>query len=536
MPTDPANPQATPPPAPARWPKLLPILLGPALAALTYILLGAFVPASALPLTDQGRAAAAVMVWMATWWLTEAAPLAATALLPLVLLPALGIASLESAAASYAGRVIYLFLGGFLLALAMERWNLHRRIALVTVLLVGTSRARLVAGFMLATAILSMWMSNTATAIMLVPIGATVVHLVAERSGKDASRFGVCLMLGIAYAASIGGVATPIGTPPNTFLLQFLAAEPFRLQISFLDWMKVGLPVVAIFLPIVWFLLTRFLFPLEPGALEGGRDLIRAEIRKLGPLSRAEKIVMTVFFSAVLGWLLRGLLLPWKPTSESLQWLPVFFAKHFDDSSIAMLAALSLFVIPVNLRQREFVLDWKTAEKLPWGILLLFGGGLALAGAVEQSGLSAWIGSLTTGLRGIPTILIILIVAAAIIYLTEVTSNTATANIFFPILAGVAVAGLRIDPLLLLVPAAIGASCAFMMPVATPPNAIVFSSGFVTMKHMASAGFWLNMISVVIVTIAAYTVVVWGLGAQTEGVPEWAAPLSDTLAPAPATE
>ncbi len=499
--------------------RLATIAAGPALCAAVVMLLNAVAP----DLAPEARRTAGVMAWMALWWVTEAIPLPATSLLPLVLLPALEITTGREAANPYASRVIFLFLGGFLLALSMERWSLHKRIALVTISIVGSSPAMIVAGFMLATAVLSMWMSNTATAIMLVPIGTTVIALVNERFGDDSRsrNFGVCLMLGIAYAASIGGIATPIGTPPNTLLVAFLDSE-FGLRISFFRWMMFGLPIVAVFLPIAWLLLTRVLYPVGREAGSGGREMIRSELAKLGPTSRAEWTVMTVFVCAVLLWFGRGVLNSF--VGDDAPWAIRLLVDHLDDTSIAIGAALVLFLTPIDLGKRQFALDWDDAARVPWGILLLFGGGLSLAGAVSGSGLSAAIGNSLDGLQTLPILVIILLVVATIVYLTEVTSNTATANIFFPLLAPIAILSIEMNPLGLLAPAALAASCAFMMPVATPPNAIVFASGNVRMKHMLSAGFWMNIVSVLTLTLCAYTLMTWVLGMDLGTVPEWAQP------------
>jgi sodium-dependent dicarboxylate transporter 2/3/5 len=408
-------------------------------------------------------------------------------------------------------------MGGFLLALAMERWGLHRRIALLTITAVGTRPTTLIAGFMLATAMLSMWVSNTATAVMMLPIAASVIALVEERTEREQPAFALCTLLGIAYAASIGGVGTPIGTPPNTILLGFLRTR-FELDISFATWLGVGLPIVAVFLPLAWIVLTRFVYPVKLREIPGGRSLIREQLHKLGPMSRAEWSVLVVFIVTVSAWIFRSPLTTLLTDDAGVSPLD-----GVTDTVIAIAAGVALFVIPVSLRRGEFLLDWETARKLPWGVLLLFGGGLSLAAAVKSSGLDAFIGAQVAGLGGLPTVLLIAAVAAVVIFLTELTSNTATATIFVTLLAGVAI-GIGVDPLLLCVPAAIGASCAFMMPVATPPNAIIFASGKLTIPQMARAGLVLNILSVVIVTVAAYTVVVWVLGAQTSGLPAWAAP------------
>jgi len=467
------------------------------------------------------RATAAIGALMAALWMTEALPLPATSLLPIALFPIAGVATIKEASAPYANPLIYLFMGGFLIALAMEKWGLHKRIALRVILAVGTKPARLVGGFMLASAFLSMWISNTATTVMMLPIGLSVLRLVEEQERDDDGdrapgaiasdpNFSVCLLLGLAYAASIGGVATPIGTPPNVILLGFLQDE-FGLQISFSRWMFAALPISAAFLFITWLLLTRVVFPLKIKDIPGGRALIRKELAALGRMSRGEWIVLTIFVSAALTWMLRGAFVKqiWgdKP--------PVYMG-NLTDAGVAVIAGVLLFAIPVNVKRSVFVLDWETAKKLPWGVLLLFGGGLSLAAAVGSSGLDDWIGAQVAGASSLSGVFIIALVTTIVIFLTELTSNTATATTFLPILAGAAV-GLRVAPLTLLVPAAIAASFAFMMPVATPPNAIVFGSGHVRIGQMVKAGVILNIIGIAIITLAVYTSVAWALGSIAPG-------------------
>ncbi|MCB9843729.1 MAG: anion permease [Phycisphaeraceae bacterium] len=473
-------------------------------------------------------AAGAVMTLMACWWLTEALPLAATSLVPLVLFPALGVLSTRDAAAPYADRVIFLFMGGFMLAAAMQRCGLHTRIALRTVRIIGLSPARIVAGFMVATAILSMWVSNTATAMMMLPIATSIIAVFHERDEQLAKPLGTCLMLGIAYAATIGGVATPIGTPPNAFLMAHLAAT-FDKKISFLDWMGVGLPVTIVFLPITWLLLTRFLFPIGSAATADARRTIDDRLGALGPMKRAEWIVFAVFCCTVTLWVGRGLLedlvfseFSTKGDPDRTRFWAWLICHDIDDASIAIAAALALFIAPAA--PGRAVLEWKDARHIPWGVLLLFGGGLSLAKGAEVSGVSRLIGDQAHFLAGLPLPVTVVIIAAALIALSELTSNTATANIFYPILSAAAVVGLGVDPLLLLVPACLGVSLAFMMPVGTPPNAIAYSTGLVSMRQMIRAGFFLNLISIVLCSLATYTVAIWALGLQTSGLPDWASP------------
>ncbi|MBD3737281.1 MAG: DASS family sodium-coupled anion symporter [Pseudomonas balearica] len=423
---------------------------------------------------------------MAVWWSTEAVPIPATSLLPVLLIPLLGIDSLAKATAPYANPTIFLFLGGFLLGLAMQRWNLHKRIALATLLAVGNQPSRQIAGFMIATAFISMWVSNTATSIMMLPIGLSVIGLLTEGSAREQSeRFATALLLGIAYAASVGGIATLIGTPPNALLAAFLR-ENHDVHIGFGHWMLLGVPVTAGMLLFTWWWLTRGGFRLSGG---DSRSMLQQEMAALGPMSRQEKLVALIFTLAALAWIFQPLL------AEPLPGL--------NDTSIAIGAALLLFLIPANVKERTFLLDWQTANKLPWGVLLLFGGGLSLAGVIGASGLAEWIAQSLGGLDMLPLILMIGLVALVITFLTEITSNTATAAAFLPLLGALAVAQ-GLPPQMLAIPAAIAASCAFMMPVATPPNAIVFGTGEMRIQSMIKAGFALNLFGVFFVTLLCY--------------------------------
>lgn len=467
--------------------------LGLILGALVFIVMVAL-PAPA-GLSHEGWRTAAVAVLMAFWWMTEAFPIPATALLPLVLFPALGILNASDSAAPYANELIYLYMGGFFLAVAMERWNLHKRIALRIMSWVGTSPNRLILGFMLATAFLSMWISNTATTAMMLPIALAVGEMFRPQDNKDGVfDFGVALMLGVAYAASIGGVATLIGTPPNA-VLAGAAGEMLGRNIGFMEWMGVGLPVTGLMLPLAWLLLTRVLHP--PGDLQGNADaIIQAERDALGPPSRGEKLTGLVFGLTALAWILRaekeigGVVIPGIQT----------YMPFVRDSTIAMAAGVALFVLPADWKRGEFCLDWKTAKRIPWGILVLFGGGLALAAAMDRTGLAAWIGGVVSQMGHLPVWLVVAAVAALIVFLTELTSNVATTSMAMPIMAGTA-AGLGIEPMLLMTTAALAASMAFMLPVATPPNAIVFSSGYITIPQMSRAGFLLNLTAIVLITV-----------------------------------
>ncbi len=502
----------------ARW---VGLILGPILACVVYLI----APRESLDasgvvvagLTQPGRAVAAVGTLMAVLWVTEALPIAATALIPIALFPLLtgGTVSVQAAAAPYGDGLIFLFMGGFLLALTMQRWGLHKRIALQTILLVGTEPRMLVGGFMLAAAFLSMWVSNTATVVMMLPIATSVIGLVRRELDKseDPLRpregepfpFAICLLLGTAYASSIGGIGTLIGTPPNALLAAFIQ-KTYDKEISFVGWMVVGVPLVVVFLPITWFLLTRVVYPIRIRRIPGGRKLIAAERDKLGPMSRGERMVLVMFVLTATAWITRPLLA--KITlGYGLQPLA-----GLTDAGIAIGAAIIMFAMPVHPRRGEFLLTWKQAQQLPWGILILFGGGLSLASAVRATGVADFIGQSVGGLHELPTPVLVLIVTIAVVFLTELTSNTATTATLLPILAAVAT-GLGIAPELMLVPMAIGASCAFMMPVATPPNAIVFASGELTIPQMCKAGLWLNLIGIALIMTLTYTIVIRTLAA-----------------------
>ncbi|MDY3679541.1 MAG: DASS family sodium-coupled anion symporter [Actinomyces urogenitalis] len=496
QPTSPSEGQkAHPAPAGERRRRLLGVLGGALLGVIVYLAMPAdavdtvvavISPEAAEKVSEEGlRLVAAAAVVMGAWWMTEAIPLAATALLPLVLFPLVGVDSFKDTAAPYASGTIFLFMGGFMLALTMQRWNLHRRIALLTVLAVGTKPKMLVLGFMLATGFLSMWVSNTATAVMMLPIGTSILLLTGQADGKGKqSKLATALMLGIAYAASIGSLGTIIGTPPNTLLIAYLK-ETFDITIGFGQWMIMGVPLALTFLLICWWLLTSVLFKPEIKEIPGGKALIREELSKLGPWSGGEVLVGVIFVAAALSWSLLPTLLP---------------EAGITDEVIAMVVALALFILPAPGQRGVRLLDWKTAKDLPWDVLLLFGGGLALSAQFSKQGLSVWIGEIAKGLSVLPTVLIVVAVTALIIFLTELTSNTATAAAFLPIMGGVAV-GIGVDPLLFVVPVALAATCAFMLPVATPPNAIAFGSGYVSMGSMVKAGIWLNLIGIVLIVV-----------------------------------
>jgi sodium-dependent dicarboxylate transporter 2/3/5 len=458
-----------------------------------------------------GKVTAATGVWMAIWWMTEAIPVYATSLLPIALLPATGAASIKQACAPYGHELIFLFMGGFILALSMQRWKLHKRISFFVLRLVGTRPNNIVAGFMGITAVLSMWISNTATAVMMLPIGLSVIDLVLSKDNKSSvetnhtsendnkQNFSICLMLGIAYSASIGGIGTLIGTPPNLFMASYIKNN-LGIEISFVKWMGVGLPLVAVFIPIVWLLMTRVLYPVQNIPIKGGTAFAKSAYQKLGPMTRGEWIAFIVFIMAASLWIFRPLL-------AKIEWNGLRIFSGLTDTGIAIVAALALFVIPVDIKKQVFAMNWETAVKLPWGLLILFGGGLSLAASIKANGVGELIGNQVHGFSGMHSIFIVMSVSAIIVFLTELSSNTATTATLIPVLAAIA-SGMGFHPLHLIVPAAISASCAFMLPVATPPNAIVFGAGYVTIPQMCRAGLWLNIIGILLITGLTYAIAI----------------------------
>lgn len=446
------------------------------------------------------------LAWlMAAFWIAELLPLGITALLPIVLGPSLGIDEIGNITRSYAHPLIFLFLGGFTLGLAMERWRLHERIALLTLSRLGGTPAKELAGFMLATAFLSMWVSNTATAIMMLPIALSVVRMKNLTSAKEGNPYAVALLLGIAYAASIGGIGTLIGTPPNALLAAYLS-EQHQIQIGFAEWMLIGVPVAVVMLALAWFWLARGVAKgLSAGTKTGGdpkeqsgRSEFQKRLAKLGSLSAMERRVAMVFALTASAWIFQPLL------DDLLPQLGI------SDAGIAIACALLLHALPAGDGEGSRLMDWGTTKKLPWDVLLLFGGGLALAGLIQDSGLAKAIAEWLSVLDGLPILLVIGSVTLTVIFLTEITSNTATTAAFLPLLGALALA-LGLPAQALAVPAAIAASCAFMLPVATPPNAIVFGSGELKVKQMASAGLALNIAGVIVVTLLGTLLVGWGL-------------------------
>lgn len=478
-------------------------------------------------LAVEARRLLATSLLMALWWITEAIPMPATALLPMVLFPFLGILPMSAVTVNYSDEIIYLFLGGFFIAMAMQRWNLHKRLALHIIRLIGASPRRLVLGFMCATAFLSLWISNSATTMMMYPITAAVISQLVEGASGEAQEpvrhLQTCLMLGIAYASNIGGMGTLLGTAPNLiFASNVEKLFPDGPEIDFVRWASFGIPTVILFIPIAWLLMTRVLFPVGRVDSSKTQEVIVEELRKLGRMSRGERFTLLIFVSAALAWVFRvdidlGMFrLPGWASSLALH-------KKVTDSTIAMTAGILLFLIPVDWKRGEFLLDWKTATKVPWGILLFFGGGLAVSAAFVATGLSVWVGERLQLLAGLPPLAVILLVCLAITFFTEVNSNTATATIFMPIAAATAQA-MHMNPLPLMIAVAISSSCAFMLPVATAPNAIVFASGHVTVPQMAKTGFWLNLIGAVIITLAIYGCAAPVFDIAWDQFPAWAWP------------
>lgn len=443
-------------------------------------------------LSPSGWGTAAVALLMATWWITEAIPIAATALVPIVCFPLLGISGIESTLSPYAHPLIFLFLGGFVIAIAMEKWDLHRRIALNIVSFVGTKPHSIILGFILASAFLSMWVSNTATALMMLPIALSVLGLVDQKdeAGQGIYHFSLCLLLGVAYGCNVGGMGTLIGTPPNALLAGFME-DTYGIEISFASWMKFGIPFLIIALPVLYTLLTRWIYPVTMDELPCGSQLFENKLRELGAISSPEKKVAVVFIVTALLWITRPLF------SDAISGV--------SDTGIAIAAALSFFLIPERSADNGFILKWNDVEELPWGVLILFGGGLSLASAISSSGLAEWIGQGVQVLSNLPIILLLMLVVTLIVFLTEMTSNTATTAAFLPILGSVAV-GLGENPLLLALPVALAANCAFMLPVATPPNAIIYGSNRIHIPEMAKAGIWLNLVFIILTSLMAYFV------------------------------
>jgi sodium-dependent dicarboxylate transporter 2/3/5 len=470
------------------------ILSGP----LLFIIFQSFDPPKGMP--HEAYILLGITLWMALWWVTEAVPIAVTALLPIVLFPLTEIVDLETTTASYGHKYIFLYMGGFMLAIAIEKWNLHKRIALHIIKIIGANVSKIILGFMIATAFLSMWISNTATAVMMLPIGMSIVAQLQDNPATiedENLTFGKALMLGIAYSASIGGIATLIGTPPNLVFAGYVE-EIYGIEITFWQWIKFGLPISIPLLIIAWLFLTRVAFKFKQAEFPGGKKEIERLLKQIGSMKIEEKIVLTIFILTAFSWITRS-----------------FFLQRFfpfmDDTIIAMIAGVVLFMIPVP-KTNHRIIEWEDATKLPWGIILLFGGGMALASGFQITGLASWLGNQMSMLQGLSLIALVFVIIAVVNFFTEFTSNLATTAMLLPILGPLALS-LNTNPYILLVAATIAASCAFMMPVATPPNAVVFGSGYLRVPDMMKSGIWMNFLSIIFITVMVYFMLplIWDL-------------------------
>ncbi|MDG2476227.1 MAG: DASS family sodium-coupled anion symporter [Flavobacteriaceae bacterium] len=439
-------------------------------------------------LNPRANAILASTIWIAIWWITEAIPIAVTALLPIILFPLTGGLELTETTASFGHKYIFLYIGGFIIAIAIQKWNLHKRIALNIINLIGTNIVNIILGFMIATAFMSMWISNTATSVMMLPIAIAIVAQLSDNPDtveNENLNFGKALMLAIAYSASIGGIATLIGTPPN-LVLAGVVEETFGYEITFAKWFQFGFPISLILLFLCWKYLTSFAFKFKQKTFPGGREEISKQLNALGKISYEEKLVAVVFAITALAWISRSFLL------NSI--IPAI-----DDTIIALISALVIFLLPTKNKERR-LLNWEEAVKLPWGILLLFGGGMALAAGFKESGLALWIGNQMTLLDGVSLILLVFILIASVNFLTEITSNLATTAMLLPILYPMSMT-IDVHPFILMVSATVAASCAFMLPVATPPNAVVFGSGYLKIPDMVRVGIWMNLLSIILLTL-----------------------------------
>ncbi len=449
-------------------------------------------------MSDEAISVLAITAWIALWWITEAIPLPITSLLPIILFPLMGVLDIGITTASYGEPIVFLYIGGFLIGIAIEKTGLHTRIALSIIRSMGSKLSMIILGFMISTAFISMWISNTATAIMMLPIGLAIITATSTEEEKHHNDFRKALMLAIAYAASIGGLGTIIGTPPN-LVLAGVIRDTYDTEITFMQWFVVGFPITVFLLFVSWWYLTRIGFPLGKARLAGGQDILDRRLASGGPMSSAEKKVAIVFVLVAVAWIIRSFVL------EKI--IP-----GIDDTIIAMIGGIVLFLLPSGVKDNNRLLNWEDAIKLPWGIILLFGGGLALAEAFETSGLAAWIGNNMTGLSVFGIFAMILFVVAIVNFLTEFTSNLATVTMILPVLAPIAVSA-GVHPFYLMVGATLAASCGFMMPAGTPPNAIAFGSGYLSIWDMVKTGFWLNLASVIIITCVVYFLLgrMWGI-------------------------
>lgn len=469
------------------------LILGP----LLFIVLQLFEPPAGM--TTSAYSLLGITLWMALWWVTESVPIAVTALLPIILFPLTGAIDIATTTASYGHKYIFLYMGGFILAIAIEKWNLHKRIALHIIKIIGTDVTKIILGFMVATALLSMWISNTATAVMMLPIGMSIVAQLQDNPNTVENEnliFGKALMLSIAYSASIGGMASLIGTPPNLVFAGYVE-EVYNIEITFLQWLKFGLPIAIPLMVIAWVYLTKFAFKFKQKEFPGGKQEINRLLQALGPMKREEKLVSAIFLLTALSWITRSFILE-------------KFFPAIDDTIIAMISGVALFMVPAS-GGKDRLIDWEDAVKLPWGIILLFGGGMALAAGFQITGLAAWLGAQMSMLQGLSLILLVLVIITLVNFFTEFTSNLATTAMLLPILAPIAIS-LNVNPYILMVSCTLAASCAFMMPVATPPNAVVFGSGYLRIPDMIKSGIWMNILSILFLTMMVYYFLplIWG--------------------------
>lgn len=484
---------------PYKTPQLIGLILGPLLFLLTLLF---FQPDG---LSFEGKAVLAVTLWVATWWITEAIPIPATSLLPIILLPLTGALDSGSVTSAYGNDIIFLFLGGFFIATAMEKWNLHKRMALLIISLIGTSTQRILLGFMVATGFLSMWVSNTAAVMMMIPMGLAITAQVASAlkgkpEEKELPKFEKALIFGIGYAGTIGGLGTLIGTPPN-IILAAQVSTLFDVEISFALWMLFAAPVVIILLFLSWIYLGRYAFKMSIKGLPGGQEVIKKERQALGRISTEETLVLIVFLATAFLWVTRELI-----------WTELFPTLDLKDGMIAMFATVVLFLLPASKKVGSRILEWKDSKDIPWGVLLLFGGGLAIAAGFTSSGLSDWMGEQLRVLDGLHIFLVIVAATLLIMGMTEITSNTATATMIMPIVAALALA-INVHPYAIMVPCAMAANCAFMLPVGTPPNAIIFGTGKLKIVEMVRVGFVVNLIATVLIILAVYFLlpVLWNI-------------------------
>jgi sodium-dependent dicarboxylate transporter 2/3/5 len=474
-----------------------------------FIMLGMTPPEG---LSADGWRVLAIGFLMATWWITEALPIPVTSMIPMVAIPMLGLGSFKEASAGYAAPAIYLTLGGFILGVALEHWNLHLRIALNTIRMVGTKPHSVIAGFMLAAAFLSMWITNTATTVMMLPIAVSVVMLLTQQSKNSSAankkNFGTAMMIGLAFSASIGGMMTLVGTSTNVMFKGFME-ETYGIEITFMDWMKIGVPVGVTLLFFCWFMLTKIVFPCQLDSGKGAGSIIHEKLRELGKMTRGEKRTLAVFAFTAFLWMFN------KPLNDALPWL------QLNTATIAVLGAILLFIVPANLKKQEFLLDWESAKKVPWGILLLLGGGISMAKFLSSTGVADWMGMQIAALSDLPMMLLIVITTLTIIVISSLMSNVATLTAFMPVLIAASMA-FGENPLTLAIPAALAASCAFMLPIGTPPNAIVFGSGYIKIPQMVNAGLILTVFAVAAINIVCYFLLPEVFGVEYGVMPDWA--------------